>query len=179
MNKQGCLLAVLEVIIAIMAIMAIATVARQEVRELLKVTEEALMLLIVLAPKIELLLGHLVNLAERQELVVVVRVALLQSTAESIVRVEKEIELELEGDVEAVHQSDDSIHAVGIETTVEVHNVVNTVLLDFVLHGRFLSIDSTFFGEGTDGRTRTRICSGAHAHIQAANSLQNHRPIRA
>ena len=39
MNKQGCLLAVLEVIIAAMAI---ATVARQEVRELLKVTEEAL-----------------------------------------------------------------------------------------------------------------------------------------
>lgn len=176
MNKQGCLLAVLEVIIAAMAI---ATVARQEVRELLKVTEEVLTLLVILVPLSQLLLGHLVNLAERQELVVVVRVALLQSTAESIVRVEKEIELELGGDVEAVHQSDDSIHAVGIATTVEVHNVVNTVLLDFVLHGRFFSIDSTFFGEGTDGRTRTRICSGAHAHIQAANSLQNHRPIRA
>lgn len=131
MNKQGCLLAVLEVIIAIMAI---ATVARQEVRELLKVTEEALTLLIVLAPQIELLLGHLVNLAERQELVVVVRVALLQSTAESIVHVEKEIELELEGDVEAIHQSSDSLHAVVVATTVKIHNVVNTVLLDLVLH---------------------------------------------
>lgn len=131
MNKQGCLLAVLEVIIAIMAI---ATVARQEARELLKVTEEALTLLIVLAPQIELLLGHLVNLAERQELVVVVRVALLQSTAESIVHVEKEIELELGGDVEAIHQSRDCLHAAVVATTIEVHNVVNTVLLDLVLH---------------------------------------------
>lgn len=131
MNKQGCLLAVLEVIIAIVAI---ATVARQEVRELLKVTEEALTLLIVLAPQIELLLGHLVNLAERQELVVVVRVALLQSTAESIVRVEKEIELELSRDVEAIHQSSDCLHAVAVATTVKIHDVVNAVLLDFVLH---------------------------------------------
>ena len=131
MNKQGCLLAVLEVIIAVMAI---ATVARQEVRELLKVTEEALTLLVVLVPLIELLLGHLVNLAERQELVVVVRVALLQSTAESIVHVEKEIELELGGDVEAIHQSSDCPHAVAVATTIEVHNVVNTVLLDLVLH---------------------------------------------
>lgn len=132
MNKQGCLLAVLEVIITTMAI---ATVARQEVRELLKTTEEALTLLIVLVPLIELLLGHLVNLAERQELVVVVRVALLQSTAEGIVHVEKEIELELGGDVEAIHQSDDSIHAVVVATTVKIHDVVNTVLLDFILHG--------------------------------------------
>lgn len=131
MNKQGCLLAVLEVIIAVMAI---ATVARQEVRELLKVTEEALTLLIVLVPQIELLLGHLVNLAERQELVVVVRVALLQSTAESIVHVEEEVKLELRGDVEAIHQSSDCLHAVAVATTVEVHNVVNTVLLDLVLH---------------------------------------------
>ena len=131
MNKQGCLLAVLEVIIAIMAI---ATVARQEVRELLKVTEEALTLLIVLAPQIELLLGHLVNLAERQELVVVVRVALLQSTAESIVHVEKEVELELSRDVEAIHQSSDCLHAVAVATTVKIHDVVNAVLLDFVLH---------------------------------------------
>lgn len=131
MNKQGCLLAVLEVIIAIMAI---ATVARQEVRELLKVTEEALTLLIVLAPQIELLLGHLVNLAERQELVVVVRVALLQSTAESIVHVEKEIELELSRDAEAIHQSSDCLHAVAVATTVKIPDVVNAVLLDFALH---------------------------------------------
>lgn len=131
MNKQGCLLAVLEVIIAAMAI---ATVARQEVRELLKMTEEALTLLIVLVPLIELLLGHLVNLAERQELIVVVRVALLQSAAESIMHVEKEIELELGGDVEAIHQSGDCLHAVVVATTIEVHNVVNTVLLDLVLH---------------------------------------------
>lgn len=131
MNKQSCLLAVLEVIIAIMAI---ATVARQEVRELLKVTEEALTLLIVLAPQIELLLGHLVNLAERQELVVVVRVALLQNTAESIVYVEKEIELELSRDVEAIHQSSDCLHAVAVAITVKIHDVVNAVLLDFVLH---------------------------------------------
>lgn len=131
MNRQDRLLAVLEVIIAVMAI---ATVARQEVRELLKVTEEALALLIILVPQIELLLGHLVNLAERQELVVVVRVALLQSTAENIVHVEKEIELELGGDVEAIHQSNDCLHAVVVATTVEVHNVVNTVLLDLVLH---------------------------------------------
>lgn len=131
MNKQGCLLAVLEVIIAIMAI---ATVARQEVRELLKVTEEALTLLIVLAPQIELLLGHLVNLAERQEPVVVVRVALLQSTAESIVHVEKEIELELSRDVEAIHQSSDCLHAVAVAIAVKIHDVVNAVLLDFVLH---------------------------------------------
>ena len=131
MNKQGCLLAVLEVIIAAMAI---ATVARQEVRELLKMIEEALTLLIVLVPLIELLLGHLVNLAERQELIVVVRVALLQSAAESIMHVEKEIELELGGDVEAIHQSGDCLHAVVVATTIEVHNVVNTVLLDLVLH---------------------------------------------
>ena len=131
MNKQDCLLAVLEVIIAVMAI---ATVARQEVRELLKVAEEALTLLVILVPLIELLLGHLVNLAERQELVVVVRVALLQSAAKSIVHVEEEIKLELSRDVEAVHQSSDSLHAVGIATTVKIHDVVNTVLLDLVLH---------------------------------------------
>lgn len=131
MNKQGCLLAVLEVIIAAMAI---ATVARQKVRELLKMTEEALTLLVILVPQIELLLGHLVNLAERQELVVVVRVALLQSTAKSIMRIEKEIQLELSGDVETIHQSSDSLNTVYIATTVEVHDVVNTVLLDFVLH---------------------------------------------
>ena len=131
MNKQGCLLAVLEVIIAVMAI---ATVARQEVRELLKVAEEVLTLLVILVPLSQLLLGHLVNLAERQELVVVVRVALLQSTAESIVHVEKEIELELGGDVEAIHQSSDRLNAVAVTTTVKVHDVVNTVLLDLVLH---------------------------------------------
>lgn len=131
MNRQDSLLAVLEVILTAVAI---ATVVRQEVRELLKVTEEALALLIILVPQIELLLGHLVNLAERQELVVVVRVALLQSTAESIVHVEKEIELELGGDVEAIHQSSDCLHAVVVATTVEVHNVVNTVPLDLVLH---------------------------------------------
>lgn len=176
MNKQGSLLAVLEIVLAPMAI---ATVARQEVHELLKMVDEVLTLLVILFPLSQLLLGRLVNLAERQELVVVVRVALLQSTAESIMRIEKKIQLELGGDVEAIHQSDDSIHAVEIATTVEVHNVVNTVLLDFVLHGRFLSIDSTFSGEGTDGRTRTRICSDARVHRQVANSLQNHRPIRA
>lgn len=131
MNKQGCLLAVLEVIIAAMAI---ATVARQEVRELLKVTEEALTLLVILVPLSQLLLGHLVNLAERQELVVVVRVALLQSAAESIMHVEKEIELELGGDAEAIHQSGDCLHAVVVATTVKIHDVVNTVLLDLVLH---------------------------------------------
>lgn len=131
MNRQDRLLAVLEVILTTMAI---ATVARQEVRELLKVTEEVLTLLIILVPLSQLLLGYLVNLAERQELVVVVRVALLQSTAESIVRVEKEIELELGGDVEAIHQSSDCLHAVVVATTIEVHNVVNTVLLDLVLH---------------------------------------------
>lgn len=176
MNKQGSLLAVLEIVLAPMAI---ATVVRQEVHELLKMVDEVLTLLVILFPLSQLLLGRLVNLAERQELVVVVRVALLQSTAESIMRIEKKIQLELGGDVEAIHQSDDSIHAVEIATTVEVHNVVNTVLLDFVLHGRFLSIDSTFSGEGTDGRTRTRICSDARVHRQVANSLQNHRPIRA
>lgn len=132
MNKQGCLLAVLEVIITTMAI---ATVARQEVRELLKTTEEALTLLIVLVPLIELLLGHLVNLTERQELIVVVRVALLQSAAESIVHVEEEVKLELGGDVEAIHQSSDCPHAVVVATTVKIHDVVNTVLLDFILHG--------------------------------------------
>lgn len=131
MNKQGCLLAVLEVIITTMAI---ATVARQEVRELLKMTEEALTLLIVLAPLIELLLGHLVNLTERQELIVVVRVALLQSAAESIVHVVEEAKLELGGDAEAIHQSNDCLHAVVVATTVKIHDVVNTVLLDLVLH---------------------------------------------
>lgn len=131
MNRQDSLLAVLEVILTAVAI---ATVARQEVFELLKVTDEVLTLLIVLAPQIELLLGHLVNLAERQELVVVVRVALLQSTAESIVHVEKEIELELSRDVEAIHQSSDCLHAVTVATTVKIHDVVNAVLLDFVLH---------------------------------------------
>lgn len=131
MNKQGCLLAVLEVIIAAMAI---ATVARQEVRELLKVTEEALTLLVVLVPLSQLLLGHLVNLAERHELIVVVRVALLQSAAESIVHVEEEVKLELGGDVEAIHQSSDCLHAVVVATTVKIHDVVNTVLLDLVLH---------------------------------------------
>ena len=176
MNKQGSLLAVLEIVLAPMAI---ATVARQEVHELLKMVDEVLTLLVILFPLSQLLLGRLVNLAERQELVVVVRVALLQSTAEGIVHVEKEIELELGGDVEAIHQSSDCLHAVVVATTVKVHDVVNTVLLDFVLHGRFLSIDSTFSGGDTDGRTRTRICSDAHARIQAADSLQNHRPIRA
>lgn len=131
MNKKGCLLAVLEVIIAAMAIV---TVARQEVRELLKMTEEALTLLIVLVPLIELLLGHLVNLTERQELIVVVRVALLQSAAESIVHVEEEVKLELGGDVEAIHQSSDCLHAVVVAITVKIPNVVNTVLLDLVLH---------------------------------------------
>ena len=131
MNRQDSLLAVLEVILTAVAI---ATVARQEVRELLKVTEEVLTLLILLMPLSQFLLGHLVNLAERQELVVVVRVALLQSTADSIVHVEKEIELELGGDVEAIHQSSDCLHAVVVATTIEVHNVVNTVLLDLVLH---------------------------------------------
>lgn len=131
MNRQDCLLAVLEVILTTMAI---ATVARQEVRELLKMTEEALTLLIVLVPLIELLLGHLVNLTERQELIVVVRVALLQSAAESIVHVEEEVELELSRDVEAIHQSSDCLHAVVVATTVKIHDVVNTVLLDLVLH---------------------------------------------
>lgn len=131
MNKQRGLLAVLEVILTAMAI---ATVARQEVRELLKMTEEVLTLLIVLMPLSHLLLGRLVNLTERQELVVVVRVALLQSTAKNIMRIEKEIQLELSGDVETIHQSSDSLNTVYIATTVEVHDVVNTVLLDFVLH---------------------------------------------
>lgn len=131
MNKQGRLLAVLEVIIAIMAI---ATVARQEVRELLKVTDEVLMLLVLLAPLSPLLPDHLVDLAERQEPIVVVRVALLQSTAKSIMRFEKETQLELSRDVEALHQSGNSLNAVEITTTVEVHNVVNTALLDVVLH---------------------------------------------
>ena len=92
MNRQDSLLAVLEVILTAVAI---ATVARQEVCELLKVTEEVLTLLILLMPLSQLLLGHLVNLAERQELVVVVRVALLQSTAKSIMHVDEEIKLEL------------------------------------------------------------------------------------
>ena len=131
MNRQDSLLAVLEVVLTAVAI---ATVARQEVCELLKVTEEVLTLLILLMPLSQLLLGHLVNLAERQELVVVVRVALLQSTAKSIMHVEEEIKLELGGDVEAIHQSSDCLHAVVVATTVEVHNVVNTVLLDLVLH---------------------------------------------
>lgn len=131
MNRQDSLLAVLEVILTAVAI---ATVARQEVCELLKVTEEVLTLLILLMPLSQLLLGHLVNLAERQELVVVVRVALLQSTAESIVHVEKEIELELGGDVEAIHQSSDCLHAVVVATTVKIHDVVNAMLLDLVLH---------------------------------------------
>lgn len=131
MNRQDSLLAVLEVIITAVAI---ATVARQEIRELLKVTEEVLTLLIILVPLSQLLLGYLVNLAERQELVVVVRVALLQSTAESIMHVEEEVELELSRDVEAIHQSSDCLHAVVVATTIEVHNVVNTVLLDLVLH---------------------------------------------
>lgn len=131
MSRQYGLLAVLEVVLTAMAI---ATVARQEVRELLKMTEEVLTLLIVLMPLSQLLLGRLVNLTERQELVVVVRVALLQSTAKSIMRIEKEIQLELSGDVETIHQSSDSLNTVYIATTVEVHDVVNTVLLDFVLH---------------------------------------------
>lgn len=131
MNRQDRLLAVLEVILTTMAI---ATVVRQEVRELLKVTEEVLTLLIILVPLSQLLLGYLVNLAERQELVVVVRVALLQSTAESIMHVEEEVKLELGGDVEAIHQSSDCLHAVVVATTVKIHNVVNTVLLDLVLH---------------------------------------------
>lgn len=131
MNRQDSLLAVLEVILTAVAI---ATVVRQEVRELLKVMEEVLTLLIILVPLSQLLLGYLVNLAERQELVVVVRVALLQSTAESILHVEEEVELELSRDVEAIHQSSDCLHAVVVATTIEVHNVVNAVLLDFVLH---------------------------------------------
>lgn len=131
MNKQGSLLAVLEIVLAPMAI---ATVARQEVHELLKMVDEVLTLLVILFPLSQLLLGRLVNLAERQELVVVVRVAPLQSTAESIMRIEKKIQLELGGDVEAVHQSDDSLHAVVVATTVKIHDVVNAVLLDLVLH---------------------------------------------
>lgn len=126
MNRRDSLLAVLEIVLTAMAV---ATIARQEICELLKMTEEALTLLVILLPLIELLLGHLVNLAERQELVVVVRVALLQSTAESIVHVEEKVKLELSRDVEAIHQSSDSLHAVGIATTVKVHDVVNTVLL--------------------------------------------------
>lgn len=131
MNRQDSLLAVLEVILTTMAI---ATVARQEVCELLKVTEEVLTLLIILVPLSQLLLGYLVNLAERQELVVVVRVALLQSTAESIMHVEEEVELELSRDAEAIHQSSDCLHAFAVATTVKIHDVVNAVLLDFVLH---------------------------------------------
>lgn len=131
MNRQYSLLAVLEVILTAVAI---ATVARQEVCELLKVTEEVLTLLILLMPLSQLLLGHLVNLAERQELVVVVRVALLQSAAKSIMHVEEKVELELSRDVEAIHQSSDCLHAVAVATTVKIHDVVNTVPLDFVLH---------------------------------------------
>ena len=131
MNRQDSLLAVLEVILTAVAI---ATVARQEVRELLKVTEEVLTLLVILVPLSQFLLGHLVNLAERQELVVVVRVALLQSATESIMHVEEEVELELSRDVEAIHQSSDCLHAVAVATTVKIHDVVNTVLLDLVLH---------------------------------------------
>lgn len=131
MNRQDSLLAVLEVILTAVAI---ATVARQEVRELLKVTEEVLTLLVILVPLSQFLLGHLVNLAERQELVVVVRVALLQSAAESIMHVEEEVELELRRDAEAIHQSSVCLHAVAVATTVKIHDVVNTVLLDLVLH---------------------------------------------
>lgn len=131
MNRQDSLLAVLEVILTAVAI---ATVARQEVRELLKVTEEVLTLLVILVPLSQFLLGHLVNLAERQELVVVVRVALLQSAAESIMHVEEEVEPELSRDVEAIHQSSDCLHAVAVAITVKIHDVVNTVLLDLVLH---------------------------------------------
>ena len=115
MNRQDRLLAVLEIILATMAV---AKIVRQEICELLKMTEEVLTFLVILVPLSQLLLGYLVNLAERQELVVVFRVALLQSTAESLMRIEKEIQLELSGDVEAVHQSSDSIHAVEIATTV-------------------------------------------------------------
>lgn len=131
MNRQDSLLAVLEVILTAVAI---ATVARQEVRELLKVTEEVLTLLVILVPLSQFLLGHLVNLAERQELVVVVRVALLQSATEIIMHVEEEVELELNRDVEAIHQSSDCLPAVAVATTVKIHDVVNTVLLDLVLH---------------------------------------------
>lgn len=131
MNRQDSLLAVLEVTLTAVAI---ATVARQEVRELLKVTEEVLTLFILLMPLSQLLLSHLVNLAERQELVVVVRVALLQSAAKSIMHVEEKVELELSRDVEAIHQSSDCLHAVAVATTVKIHDVVNAVLLDFVLH---------------------------------------------
>lgn len=131
MNRQDSLLAVLEVILTAVAI---ATVARQEVRELLKVTEEVLTLLVILVPLSQFLLSHLVNLAERQEHVVVVRVALLHSAAEIIMHVEEEVELELSRDVEAIHQSSDCLHAVAVATTVKIHDVVNTVLLDLVLH---------------------------------------------
>lgn len=34
----------------------------------------------------------------------------------------------------AIHQSSDCLHAVVVATTIEIHNVVNTVLLDLVLH---------------------------------------------
>lgn len=131
MNKQGDLLAVLEIILTAMAF---ATIVRQEICELLKVTEEVLTLFILLMPLSQLLLSHLVNLAERQELVVVVRVALLQSAAKSIMHVEEKVELELSRDVEAIHQSSDCLHAVAVATTVKIHDVVNAVLLDFVLH---------------------------------------------
>ena len=131
MNKQGSLLAVLEIVLAPMAI---ATVARQEVHELLKMMDEVLTLLVILFPLSQLLLGRLVNLAERQELVVVVRVALLQSTAKSIVHVEEKVKLELGWDVEAIHQSSDCPHAVIVAITVKIHDVVNAVLLDLVLH---------------------------------------------
>ena len=131
MNRQDSLLAVLEVILTAVAI---ATVARQEVRELLKVTEEVLTLLVIRVPLSQFLLGHLVNLAERQELVVVVRVALLQNAAKSIMHVEEKVELELSRDVEAIHQSSDCLHAVVVATTIKIHDVVNAVLLDFVLH---------------------------------------------
>lgn len=132
MNKQRCLLAVLEIIITTMAF---ATIVRQEICELLNVTEEVLTFLVILLPLSQLLLGHLVNLAERQELVVVVRVALLQSTAESIMHVEEKVKLELSRDVEAIHQSSNCLHSVTVVTTVSIHNAVNMMLLDFVLHG--------------------------------------------
>lgn len=132
MNKQRDLLAVLEIILTTMAF---ATIVRQEICELLKVTEKVLTFLIILVPLSQFLLCHLVNLAERQELIVVIRIALLQSIAEGLVHFEDEIGLELNRDVESIHQSSNCLHAVAVVTTVSIHNAVNTMLLDFILHG--------------------------------------------
>lgn len=88
MNKQGRLLAVLEVI---NAAVAIATVARREVRELLKATGEVLAPPVPLMPLGRPLPGRLVNPAERREPVAVAGVAPLQGTAEGIMHAEGEI----------------------------------------------------------------------------------------